>query len=67
MPHSLPVKTPGRVSITRIGWRCLRCGHEWVPKREGFAPATCPKCKSPYWNRPRRRATPAKLNRQTKP
>lgn len=43
-------KTP----VTKMGWRCDRCGHEWVPKTEGFVPAVCPKCKSPYWNRPRR-------------
>ena len=36
------------------GYRCERCGHEWV-KRETTEgdPVICPKCKSPYWNRPR--------------
>jgi|GEM_PF-5311554 len=32
---------------------CERCEHEWVP-REGPPPRVCPKCKSPYWDRPRR-------------
>ena len=34
-------------------WKCERCGHEWVPKTPGYEAAACPKCKSPYWNRPR--------------
>lgn len=30
--------------------KCTRCGHEWV-QRKIIAPKTCPKCKSPYWNK----------------
>jgi predicted Zn-ribbon and HTH transcriptional regulator len=53
-------KAPARVRPVKIqlwGWRCERCRYEWVPrdiaaKPEG--PGVCPKCKSPYWNRPRR-------------
>ncbi len=42
--------------ITVIGYRCERCGHEWVPNRKSIAePKVCPKCKNPYWNRPRQR------------
>ena len=37
------------------GYRCERCGHEWVPRNDA-APLVCPKCKSPYWNLPRERA-----------
>ena len=33
--------------------RCLRCGHEWS-QRSGTQPKTCPRCRSPYWNRQRR-------------
>ena len=32
---------------------CLRCGNTWqnrIPK-----PKQCPKCKSPYWNKPKRK------------
>ena len=36
------------------GYRCERCGHEWLP-RKGEEPKVCPKCKSPYWNTPRKR------------
>ena len=32
---------------------CLHCDHTWVPRIEG-APVRCPKCQSPYWNRPRK-------------
>lgn len=36
------------------GLRCERCQHEWLPRDHGQAPKVCPKCKTPYWNRPRR-------------
>lgn len=34
---------------------CLRCGHTWRPRTDKL-PAVCPnpKCKSPYWNKPRK-------------
>ena len=43
-----------RVPITVIGYRCDRCGHEWVPRDFSNLPKVCPKCKSPYWNVPKR-------------
>ncbi len=36
------------------GYECERCGHQWVPRDVEQEPRVCPKCKSPYWNRPRR-------------
>src|SRR6266567_6465943 len=36
------------------GFKCERCGHEWAPRGSEQAPTVCPKCKSPYWDRPRR-------------
>src|SRR6478752_454589 len=42
-----------KVQIQVWGYRCERCGHEWVPRNDA-EPRVCPKCKSPYWNRPRR-------------
>lgn len=46
-----------RVPITVMGYRCERCEHEWLPRDnardDGIDPKVCPKCKSPYWNRPR--------------
>ena len=43
-----------RVPITVMGYRCERCSHEWIPKDAQKEPSVCPKCKSPYWNRPRK-------------
>ena len=40
------------VEIKRAGWKCARCGHIWEPIREG-KPTVCPRCHSPYWDRPR--------------
>jgi Zn finger protein HypA/HybF involved in hydrogenase expression len=37
------------------GFRCERCSHEWVPREKEQEPRVCPKCKSPYWNVPRRK------------
>ena len=37
-------------------YKCLRCGHEWAGrlKRElKREPKVCPKCNSPYWNKPK--------------
>jgi rubrerythrin len=33
--------------------KCLRCGHTWTLRTPH--PKKCPKCKSPYWNKPRRK------------
>ncbi len=37
------------------GYQCERCQHIWVPRVSSGdeLPAVCPKCKSPYWNKPR--------------
>lgn len=57
----------GLVKVTLWGYRCLRCQHEWVPRglpempdgkkppEPDEEPRVCPKCKSPYWNRPRQK------------
>lgn len=37
------------------GYKCDRCNHEWVARiKIAEDPTICPKCKSPYWNKPRR-------------
>ena len=36
------------------GYRCERCEHEWRPRNIDEPPRVCPKCKSPYWDLPRR-------------
>ena len=44
-----------RVPITVMGFKCERCGHEWIPRSNGDEePRVCPKCRSPWWNRPRK-------------
>ena len=40
-------------TATIIELTCTRCGHKWYPRRPG-EPTRCPKCVSPYWNKPRR-------------
>lgn len=42
------------VQVQVWAWKCERCEHVWVP-REDAEPRVCPKCKSPYWNKPRRK------------
>lgn len=36
------------------GFKCERCEHEWIPRNNKEEPLVCPKCKSPYWNKPRK-------------
>ncbi len=35
------------------GWQCERCNHQWIPRLKKENPIVCPKCKSPYWNKPK--------------
>ena len=37
--------------------KCLRCNHEWQPRQEEIV--QCPKCKSAYWNVPRKEVNDA--------
>lgn len=46
------------VEIKVKGFKCERCGHEWIPNDIKKEPRVCPKCKSPYWNIPRRKNKP---------
>lgn len=32
--------------------KCKRCDYSWVARTA--EPRSCPKCKSPYWNKPRK-------------
>jgi Zn finger protein HypA/HybF involved in hydrogenase expression len=38
-----------KVKLNKI--QCKRCNHEWTPRKPEVI--TCPKCRSPYWNRER--------------
>jgi rubrerythrin len=48
-----------RVERTVTFYVCERCGHEWYPRGDE-EPRVCPKCKSPYWDRPRQERKNAK-------
>ena len=41
-------------NITKKGCVCERCKHEWIPNSFEELPTVCPKCKSPYWNKPKK-------------
>ena len=41
--------------ITLQGYKCERCEHECVPRKKDEYPNVCPKCKSPYWDKPRKK------------
>lgn len=43
----------GGANILIIGNKCFRCSHEWISSDKSQIPKVCPKCKSPYWDRPR--------------
>lgn len=39
-----------KIEVTQLS--CQRCEHTWIPRHEN-PPRHCPKCKSPYWDKPR--------------
>ena len=43
------------IEIKIKGYKCERCNHEWIPRNKAENPMICPKCKSPYWNKPRKK------------
>jgi NAD-dependent SIR2 family protein deacetylase len=51
--------------ITFKGFKCERCGHIWAPRQaldseEPTArPKVCPKCKSAWWDVPKKAPKPA--------
>lgn len=42
-----------KIMLKVPGFRCERCGHEWQP-RASKRPTVCPKCKNPYWDKPKK-------------
>ena len=42
------------VKVVMDGKRCERCGHVWVPRIKRPVIRICPRCKSPYWDTPRK-------------
>jgi predicted Zn-ribbon and HTH transcriptional regulator len=47
------IKKESGANVLLIGNRCYRCEHEWLSYDKSIIPKVCPKCKSPYWDRPR--------------
>ena len=44
-----------KIKITVDGYRCERCGHEWIKRKDTEGdPEICPKCKSARWHTPRK-------------
>jgi Zn finger protein HypA/HybF involved in hydrogenase expression len=41
----------GRKEIRVYRCKCERCRHGWITRNEK-TPVVCPKCKSPYWDKP---------------
>jgi len=41
-------------NVLIVGHRCYRCGYEWKPNNMNKPPRVCPKCKSPYWDKPKK-------------
>jgi len=44
----------GKIEIKLKGYQCERCKHKWDP-RDKKKPIICPKCKSPYWDKPKKK------------
>ncbi len=44
-----------KINIKKFQLTCKRCKHRWVPRKEDIR--ICPKCKSPYWDRSRKKET----------
>ena len=42
------------IDVKKKGYRCLRCGHEWIPRKKNGKPQTCPKCRNRYWDKKRK-------------
>ena len=52
--YRFPSMSKRMISIAE--YTCERCGHVWIAKqRKAPPPKTCAKCKSPYWDRPKRK------------
>ena len=54
-PHTEGPILPGMAKVEVLAWKCERCEHVWLGRDMSQPPKVCPKCKSPYWDRPRRK------------
>ena len=60
--NSFMVKCPKCGHVFSDILKCKRCGHRWKPRGNDL-PTVCPnpKCKSPYWNKPRKKRNKNKV------
>jgi len=67
MELSFPIinKLSEMVKIVLTQLECTRCPHKWFP-RSTELPRVCPKCTSPYWNKPIERKSVSKIQRERK-
>ena len=51
------------IIIKVSGYKCKRCGYKWMSKKRNplSSPKVCPKCNSPYWNKPKQNEIKNKL------
>jgi len=59
VPFAHILMSMGKIQVW--AFLCERCGHYWLPHHKELGdkqpePRVCPKCKSPYWNVPRKNA-----------
>lgn len=54
-------KDMGSIPIRLMKYTCERCNHSWIPRSEEY-PRTCPKCRSPYWDKPKKSDDPSEEN-----
>lgn len=59
--HVVGGEVKSGVGVLIVGHKCYRCGHEWRPYDIAEVPRVCPKCKNPYWDRPRKSETKKKV------
>ncbi len=52
-PKEPIIKLPPKPKVTFKPLSCKRCNSTWTPRRKE-PPVQCPKCKSPYWSRPKK-------------
>lgn len=46
--------------------KCLRCEHEWLPRKERIITCSNKKCRSPYWNIPKVESVPIEIDLRKK-
>lgn len=51
-----------KIKIKIDGFECERCSHQWIPRKKEEYPTICPKCKSAYWDKPRKNKIKVKDN-----